>query len=63
MFDKEDIVSDDEETNEFENEDYGPEFNMKEQENEDEDSDLDDLVFKIAESKRDAEKAKRIAEN
>jgi len=49
MFDKEDIVSDDEETNEFENED--------------EDSDLDDLVFKIAESKRDAEKAKRIAEN
>jgi hypothetical protein len=30
MFDKEDIVSDDEETNEFENEDYGTEFNMKE---------------------------------
>jgi hypothetical protein len=30
MFDKEDIVSDDEETNEFENEDYGHEFNMKE---------------------------------
>lgn len=30
MFDKEDTISDDQETNEFENEDYGPEFNMKE---------------------------------
>jgi hypothetical protein len=30
MFDKDDIVSEDEETNEFENEDYGAEFNMKE---------------------------------
>lgn len=63
MFDKDDIVSEDEETNEFENEDYGAEFNMKEQENEEDDSDLDDLVFKISENKRDAEKSKRIAEN
>ena len=30
LFDKEDIISDDEETNEYENEDYGNEFNMKE---------------------------------
>lgn len=30
LFDKEDIISEDEETNEYENEDYGNEFNMKE---------------------------------
>ena len=30
LFDKEYIISEDEETNEYENEDYGNEFNMKE---------------------------------
>jgi hypothetical protein len=30
LFDKEDIISEDEETNEYENEDYGNELNMKE---------------------------------
>jgi hypothetical protein len=30
LFDKEDVISEDDETNEYENEDYGTEFNMKE---------------------------------